>query len=81
MATPQSPEEQQAALDAMANMARGEPQQKPQASQEPTKQEKAMEQLAPKTEGEQQQQSAAVFELNVGNGAYSGEVEQPFRPT
>ncbi len=68
MATPQSPEEQQAALDAMANMARGEPQQKPQASQEPTKQEKAMEQLAPKTEGEQQQQSAAVFELNVGNG-------------
>ncbi|NJI25798.1 hypothetical protein HBI98_01130 [Aeromonas veronii] len=68
MATPQSPEEQQAALDAMASMARGEPQQKPQASQEPTKQEKAMEQLAPKTEGEQQQQSAAVFELNVGNG-------------
>jgi hypothetical protein len=68
MATPQSPEGQQSALDAMANMARGEPQQKPQASQEPTRQEKAMEQLAPKTEGEQQQQSAAVFELNVGNG-------------
>ncbi|MGL4915726.1 MAG: hypothetical protein ACRC5D_05675, partial [Aeromonas allosaccharophila] len=67
MPTPQSPEEQQAALDAMANMARGgQPQ--PQASKEPTAQEQAMSKLAPKTEGEQQQEPAAVFELNVGNG-------------
>lgn len=67
MPTPQSPEEQQAALDAMANMARGgQPQ--PQASEEPTAQEQAMSKLAPKTEGEQQQEPAAVFELNVGNG-------------
>lgn len=76
MATAQSPDEQQAALDAMSQMARGgqqqqgqpQQQQQGQASKAPTPQEQAMSNLAPKTEGDAQQEGAAVFKLNTGNG-------------
>lgn len=70
MATQQTPQEQQASLDAMAALAQGRQGQEPQgkASDAPTQQEQAMQSLAPKTEGEQQQQPAALVELDIGNG-------------